>query len=30
MAASVIQKFDTEVADEYGVELWNKDLQDFY
>jgi len=29
VAVSVVQKFDMEVADGYGVWWWDKDLQDF-
>jgi cytochrome P450 len=30
VAASVVQKFDMEVACGYDIEQWDKDLQDFY
>ena len=30
MAASVVQRFDMEVADGYDLKQWDKDLQDFY
>jgi len=30
VAASVVQKFDMEVADGYDIKRWDKDLQDFY
>ena len=30
VVASVVQKFDMEVADRYDIEQWDRDLQDFY
>jgi len=30
VAASVVQRFDMEVADGYDIGRWDKDLQDFY
>jgi len=30
VVASVVQKFDMEIADGYDVKQWDKDLQDFY
>ena len=29
-AASVVQKFDMEIADGYDIKQWDKDLQDFF
>lgn len=29
-AASVVQKFDMEVADGYDINRWENDLQDFF
>ena len=30
VVASVVQKYDMEVADRYDIEQWDRDLQDFY
>ena len=30
VVASVVQKFDMEVADGYDIKQWDKDLQDFW
>jgi len=30
VVASVVQKFDMEMADGYDIKQWDKDLQDFY
>jgi len=29
-AASIVQKFDMEIADGYDTKQWDEDLQDFY